>query len=373
MSDQEKRETVEDQLGSSFKVDWLTEVSNGLLWLNDRAWPLAGGVLFTATMYVFKYIQDEKVPLSITSPSVIAALPIIFALLSFFIAVTALLFLIPTTMLLTPMTLHGDHLIGKLEREGSGKRGKALRATLIFGWLSGLSALGVIVWLAIFIPAEWRAMYPNLVAVTLPILVVSSAVVFVGFFLYVQGLSGLRWRDVSAEFKATCMMGSVLQLFALLFFFSSALAIVRNGGGSYVHLLGVALLGILGIGVCQVIAAVGLSSLKRSGRSFSVGIFITIFGLMLLLLLTPVSSKLAGFALQVTASGGRACTVLRWTPDAAAITKLFEDPKRKGYSQNLRIWNSDDGYYQVRPFNVATKEIWFIPRASVAGVDGCIL
>ena len=88
-------------------------------------------------------------------------------------------------------------------------------------------------------------------------------------------------------------------------------------------------------------------------------------------MLTPISGKLAGFALQVTASGGNSCVVMSWTPDAVASTKLLEDPAREQHSQELRVMAEIDGYYLVRPFESSTKEIKFVPRASVAGLEGC--
>jgi hypothetical protein len=61
------------------------QLSQGLLWLNERAWPLGGSILLIAGIYLFQYIQVEKIPLSITSSAVVAALPAMFVMLVFVI------------------------------------------------------------------------------------------------------------------------------------------------------------------------------------------------------------------------------------------------------------------------------------------------
>lgn len=43
------------------KVDqYATRLSNGLFWLNERAWPLTVGILSVAGLYLYQYIQMEK-------------------------------------------------------------------------------------------------------------------------------------------------------------------------------------------------------------------------------------------------------------------------------------------------------------------------
>ncbi|HIZ49675.1 MAG TPA: hypothetical protein IAA18_01190 [Candidatus Pseudomonas excrementavium] len=100
MNDFEK--VTEEHLAPEVKINWHDAVSDGLLWLNERAWPLGGGIFFISVLYLHNYIQTEQIPLSITSTAVITALPTIFAILIFVIAVLSAVILLPTAMLFTP-------------------------------------------------------------------------------------------------------------------------------------------------------------------------------------------------------------------------------------------------------------------------------
>ncbi len=82
---------------------WLGELSEILVWLNHRAFPITALILTAATIAIFNYILVEKIPLTITSPGIVTALPAISALI-FFIAACGIIFgLIPCAALLIPV------------------------------------------------------------------------------------------------------------------------------------------------------------------------------------------------------------------------------------------------------------------------------
>jgi uncharacterized membrane protein len=73
----EKKEALNvDQEVITFE-DLKEQVSEGLSWLNNRAWPLTGILLFISVMYLYGFIMQKNVPLSITSPAIITALPVL--------------------------------------------------------------------------------------------------------------------------------------------------------------------------------------------------------------------------------------------------------------------------------------------------------
>jgi len=75
------------------------QLSGSLKWLNDRAWPLSVGILLTAGLYLYQYILEEQIPLSITSSAVLAALPAMSAILVFIISVLVAFILSPIFVL----------------------------------------------------------------------------------------------------------------------------------------------------------------------------------------------------------------------------------------------------------------------------------
>jgi len=76
------------------------QIDSYLLWLSKRSWPLSGVLLFFSVVYVFNFISENKVPLSITSPSVVVALPILFIIITFLVVFFIALMMIPSAALL---------------------------------------------------------------------------------------------------------------------------------------------------------------------------------------------------------------------------------------------------------------------------------
>lgn len=58
----EKRPTTGEKTTRNKVDQYATKLSSGLFWLNERAWPLTVGILSVAGLYLYQYIQVEKVP-----------------------------------------------------------------------------------------------------------------------------------------------------------------------------------------------------------------------------------------------------------------------------------------------------------------------
>src|SRR5690606_27110037 len=128
---------------------WDSQLTEGLAWLNNRAWPLAAGTLFTSALYLHNYIIEEKVPLSLTSPTIITALPILFAVQVFIIALLVALVLMPTAILLTPTHVAGHKLIEEMGLENlNDKNRKPARRRLLGRCLLALLLMSI-AWLAL--------------------------------------------------------------------------------------------------------------------------------------------------------------------------------------------------------------------------------
>jgi len=56
--------------------------------------------LFISVMYVFNFISENKVPLSITSPSIVVALPVLLIIIAFVVVFLIVFITIPAAALL---------------------------------------------------------------------------------------------------------------------------------------------------------------------------------------------------------------------------------------------------------------------------------
>lgn len=139
-------------------VDWGYECSAALRWANERAWLLGDIGLFTSAVYLHNYITVENVPLSITSASAITALPTVFALVLFLVAVVTALFLIPTVVFFAPISKGVKPIASLIPSDKASDKRLWLRFSL--RWIAGSLVSGVLIWLLIYLLAMKLAIVP---------------------------------------------------------------------------------------------------------------------------------------------------------------------------------------------------------------------
>lgn len=351
--------------------DWRNQISEGLLWLNERAWPLAGVVLFVAVIYLHSFIHEEKVPMSIASPAIITALPILFALLLLSIGLLMGLLFSPTMMLFTPIKKKcSARLVDLLVKPGgyeSGRFGMPLR--IMGGWLSIPVIMGVmvgIIWLLSdkYKDATWVMSF--LVLLSLPV----AAFVFIRIFIKEESLS-LRLSDVSSDFWVSVIVGQIPQFLLTIYVITLSGRIAHAYGNSHVVFVMCGVVGVVALCLIQLIGAKKIASVTQPEQSLATS-FITGFIIVVLLgIYPPTASRLTGSMLQLTTSGGRACAVLTWTSNASVGVEAVRNSEVPGQSKSLRIFIDVDGYYLVRPIGAIGKPIYFVPRDIVSSIDDC--
>ena len=142
------------QAAQQKKMDRYANVlSNGLLWLNERAWPLTVGILSVAGLYLYQYIQVEKVPLSILSAAAFTALPAMFAMLVFVIGMMGASILMPTFILFLRLNATGARLSDQLNLSRQSPEITAQHRRLLMHWAASLVVLWVF-WLTFL----WRSL-----------------------------------------------------------------------------------------------------------------------------------------------------------------------------------------------------------------------
>jgi hypothetical protein len=342
--------------------DRYVQLSSSLLWLNERAWPLSIGILLTAGLYLYQYIQEENIPLSITSSAVITALPVMSAILVFIISVLTAFVLLPIFVLFQRLNPGGQRLSDEFSfghRDAAAGR-RHLR--MLGRWAGGLMILGtycaVLIAASSYVQAHWLSTSAAVVGAALTIAAY--------YWLMTRGVQG----PISSEFRFACVMSAFVQVGVIL----NVTLVAITFASQYVNHIGwlfpLMLAELLFVWLIQLLGA--LFVLKMRGHQNPVALLaIAVMAVVVGLGLNPPSgAKLGGFAFQMSASGARHCTVMSFTPDTKGL-EAIADPGRPGFSRPLRVIAEADATYFVRPWKTDSKVVQFVPRASLTGIDAC--
>lgn len=348
------------------RINWGKTISDGLLWLNERAWPLGGGVLFISILYLHNYIQYEQVPLSITSPAFITALPVLFAMLIFIIALLASLILLPTAMLFMPMIKGETPQIESIGFDSSNPEAyNRPRRDLAFRWLGGLVVVGVFWCLIVFVgPVKDADPSFQLLGFLLTLV----------FFIIVVNLgqfpSANRWREVSPDYVFLCLISSVIQVLIILFAFTISEILSSQYRSSLIIQMFSMLGALLCLWLFQILGAHLVLNVSKHQNPIA---YVTLIGAVLigaLGLIPPVSANLASYVFQMSASGGKPCATFVWSHDFAGGVSALNG-LQAGQSKDLRILAEADGYYLVRAHATESKAVTRVPQAAVETIDEC--
>lgn len=342
--------------------DRFAQLSRHLLWLNERAWPLSIGVLLMAGVYLYQYIQEEKIPLSVTSSAVITALPVMSALLVFIITMLVAFVLMPIFVLFHRLNDSGRRLSDDFSFDHQDPERKAGHLRLLARWAGGLVILGTFCALLSVIGAEVSAnvWWASAAAVGTVLTIACYC------WLMTLGVEG----PMSMDFRVACVMSAFVQVIVIL----QVTIVVIDIAGQYVNNIGwivpLMLVELMVVWVVQLLGAllvVKMRSHENPVALIACAVLLLVIGLGLY---PPSGAKLGGFAFQVSASGARHCAILNFGPESKGLDGIT-DPGRPGFSRPLRVIAEADGIYFVRLWKAESKAVQFVPRASLAGIDVC--
>ncbi|WP_133490152.1 MULTISPECIES: hypothetical protein [Alcanivorax] len=339
---------------------WDSQLTEGLAWLNDRAWPLAAGTLFTSALYLHNYIIEEKVPLSLTSPTIITALPILFAVQVFIIALLVALLLLPTAILFTPTHLDGPKLIEELGLENlKDKNRQPARRRLLGRWLLALSLMAV-TWLTL---AELFKDSDSTIAALFTLLLPIT-------LFAVVAIKGLwRFWRFSPDFILMALGAGLAQILLLMILGTAVMSFLASTEQQDTWGYPLGLLVILVFGLLQFISLVLIATIQNQRNPIA---WITLRGFALVVLIglfPPASAKLAGYTLQTSASGARHCAVLLWQAPPPGLKAITLDDRR---SRDVKILLETEGRYVVRQHTGDPGTNYFVPSDLVNGIAACV-
>lgn len=351
------------------KEQWLDQINKGLLWLNERAWPMAGFMLFVSVLYLFGFIQEEQLPLSIISSSIITALPVIFVLVLLFIGLLVGYLFSPTIMLFSAVKKNNkDRLIDVFVKPGEHKRGR-IPKRIVAGWFLIPVTMVLIIGLIGLIFDKVDNAPGWLMTILILLSIPFTVLIFITWVIQEKSLN-LRLKDISSDFWVSANISVLPQFLITTHVITLSIGLAQSNDDSYISLGFFVLFGVVVLSGIQLGGAAFVAATRPEQalvRSFITGILVVI----VLGIYPPTASKLMGAVLQLTASGGRACAVLTWSPDNPAVTDGVSNPEMSSQSKKLRILIDLDGYYLVRPHGVAGKKVHFIPRDIVSSIDEC--
>jgi hypothetical protein len=338
------------------------QLSQGLLWLNERAWPLGGSILLIAGIYLFQYIQVEKIPLSITSSAVVAALPAMFVMLVFVIAMLGALIVMPAFILFHPLNDSGERLSDHLSFDQGKSKLTPLHRRLVLHWLYGVLLLGSFVWLIGVL-----ASYDHTSGWWIVGMVGLGLLTLLGHAWIITRV----WKtSVSFEFWIACVMTALVQWIAIL----NVTVVVARSVSEYVEdvwlFIPFMFLELVLLWLIQLGGAYFVVVMRRHEHPVAHAALVAMVIIFVVGLIPQTSARLAGVTLQLPSSGARNCAVMTWAPSTPLLDAI-KDPGNPGSSIRLRLLAEADGMYIVRPWRADTKAVQFVPRSSVTGIDEC--
>jgi len=338
------------------------EAKEILNWLSRHKWAATGILLITSTLYLCNFVYVEKIPLSITSPSVIAAIPVISVYVAILIFLFAVVLFVPLIIFFFPFRNEYGKNYFVIERRNDGAY-QIKEWRIVLGWF----LLPPIICPAVFIH-DWGAFV---------FIAYIFAVVMTSFWLILLRNLALppdcESRRASFWFWIAAGVAFVFQIVIMLVLSDFFIKFMEDAGDGrrLVHAQSAFCL------YCAVlIQFIATQFLKNSWRQdgFLKKVTWTSLGVIVFLGAMPHSASfLTGFALQTTSSGARGCAVLSWAQTEIDVVEDLVDKANPSHSINLRILADVDGYYIVRRHEDYRRSemVYFISRRIVAGMKTC--
>ncbi len=342
--------------------DRFKQLSQCLLWLNERAWPLTVGILLMAGVYLYQYIQEEKIPLSITSSAVITALPVMSAILIFIISILLAFVLLPIFVLFHRFNDSQRRLSDELTLGPATAQQRKRHKRMLGRWAASLVVLGTFCALLSVIGSQVSATwYWTLLAVVGTVLTIAAY-----YWLMTLGIDG----PMSMDFRFACLMSAFVQMGVILNVTIVAIDIAGRYVSNLWWMVPLMLVELLVLWIIQLLGALFVVKMRSHHNPLAM-VACAVMVLVMVLGFYPASgARLGGFAFQVSASGARNCTVLNFGAESKGFESIT-DPDRPGFSRPLRVIAEADGTYFVRLWKSDTKAVQFFPRAGLVGVDVC--
>lgn len=348
----------EDNSINETPIDWWKEFSDSLEWFHARAWTLSGGLLFLSTIYLFKFIHSESVPLSITSPSVLSSLPIMLALVIFSIITLGGTLLMPAAVLFTPIKKNGTTLSKIINKPKNGK----IALVFLVRWCIGVFFVGSI-GAAAFSIEQYLGLSTGLPA----IIIAWIAYTLVTLYKFTPEIT---FRKETIEFWTVGFLLSLCQIIVVAYAILISLKVVEaNVTHTQKNIYITTFFALTIVSIAQIVIALLLENITLKVDIIPKSALAGFFILLALGIFTPLGEKIAGSSYSLSSSGGRNCSILTWKDSSEPLEELIDEEGIT--SVPIRILATEGDFYLVRKTRSTSEEVIFISRKEVVKIDNC--
>ncbi len=339
-------------------INWWKEISDSAEWFHARAWTFSGGLLLLSSVYLYQFIAYEKVPLSITSTSIITSLPIVLALTALSIIVLGGALLSPTSIFFTPIEKEGKTLSQIINKKQSSK----IKKHLILRWFAGLFWVGG-AWaatLALYTKFNIFTGFPTLIFVWITYALITM------YRITPEAI----FNKKTIEFWAISFALSFCQIIVITYSLIIAAKAAEAREASLITLAIFSLSTLSALAAIQTIFFLAIPSIKRTEHIIPKAASAGFLTLLILGTSSPFGAKAVGHIYSFSASGGRDCSIITWEKNENPTMELISERANRT-SIPLRIIATDGGSYLVRKLEPSFSEVYFISQSSVSKIEKC--
>jgi len=349
-------------MSDSFKK----EISDGLLWINQRALPITSLILIIAACYLFAFSQEEKIPLSMST--VAAILPSLFLRIALLLTLLISSIFSPV-IIFSPFSKPGNTNDSNHTKYNDNQE-NSISWKIIIGWLISIIIIGILLILMAYNSERLSTAF-QIISLIL-IIPISVSLFFMKFFTKYE-ISFRNWRKLPVEIIAYFSASMFCQLLLMCFTLLISYSFIKNSTQSIWALASYTALISMLIGLVQIVGAYVIFIISKRKTFSIVKTTWAYLGIIFLLGIHPTSGAwITGTVLETTTTGGRSCTILSLkNPDSKEL-ESFRDPENPKQTKPLRIFIGDDGKYIARINDKSdSKRLEFIPFSIVTGIDEC--
>lgn len=347
---------------------WQSEASEILAWIEAHPTLLTASAIVLPSISITHYINTYHVPISITSPDILATLPLILATIALITVSLGVLLLLPFSVLFETIERKSDGSLQLLPKPEDG-RGKTL---LI--WFSLLILPGVIFGLGGIALEHWLAVNPTIAS----LIVVASALLVAGI-TYSQ-IPRNQTRRFSFSTFLIALGSSLCQMFMVL---SVMLLVLKStdAHSSMASVAGKLSIAILILAALQLFMLALVEATSRHAGILKQACMGSALFVVVLCFLPITGARLAGNIISRTAMGGVDCVRFGLTDDAWNDFGMLRDtsgtPASRSpaeatrHTANVRVLANVDGAYLVQKQEATDKAFYRIPADGITSLAKC--
>lgn len=345
-------------------ADWEVEVRRAAGFVM-RYWALLGvGALTLSVIAMHGYLVGEAIPLSITSPDVVAGLPALFILITYAAFILTCSAALPSMILLSRSKALSRSLIEDmlLSDRGCSCHEHKVRVRLTIFWSLGLIVSSIIVVSFLYWPV-----FLTLVGYS-GLFIIAMLLFSLSLVLAVRQMLPLAWKTHAKEKWGGFLAYGLIQTFVMI---NLAAIVEKNVRTGLTELFGFLIIAMLLLSIYQMVIVWGIWDVARKPRPIIRAGGIAGIVILVVCTMPPLNQVFVGYAMSSSATGGRGCTVFVWAEESKVLPELrSEDDRLK--SVDLRIPMATKDIFYTRPWqDSVSKEIALVPYASVAKVKEC--